>query len=306
MRDFNETNATEAVLSRMSGAGDARFRTVMSSVVRHLHAVAREVEPTPAEWAAAIAFLTETGKMCDDKRQEFILLSDTLGVSMLLDAIWNRKPAGATESTVLGPFHVAGAPVRKNGANICLDGKGEPCVVSGRVLDPAGKPIAGASLDVWQTNDEGFYDVQQPDDQPEMNLRGRFASDRDGAFWFRSVRPVSYPIPSDGPVGRMLEKMGRHPWRPAHIHFIVSAAGFEPVTTHLFAEGDAYLESDAVFGVKDSLVKEFVRDDSAAAAKRWKVPAPFWRVSHDFSLAPAAVKTGKSTKAGKAVKAGRR
>lgn len=288
MRDFNENNATEAVVARMAGAKDARFREVMSCVVRHLHAVAREVEPAPEEWMAAIQFLTETGKMCDDKRQEFILLSDTLGVSMLLDAIWNRKPAGATESTVLGPFHVAGAPPRENGANICLDGGGQPCVVSGRVVSACGAPIAGAELDVWQTNGEGFYDVQQPDAQPEMNLRGRFTTDADGAFWFRSIRPVSYPIPSDGPVGRMLEKMGRHPWRPAHIHFIVSARGFAPVTTHLFVEGDPYLESDAVFGVKDSLVKEFIRDESAESAAKWQVDAPFWRVSHDFALVPAA------------------
>ena len=287
MRDFNEENATEAVLQRMAGAEDVRFREVMACVVHHLHAVAREVEPTPAEWMAAIEFLTATGQMCDDKRQEFILLSDTLGVSMLLDAIWHRKPGGATESTVLGPFHVDGAPARENGANICLDNKGEACVISGRVLDTDGAPIAGASLDVWQTNDEGFYDVQQPQEQPEMNLRGRFTADGDGKFWFRTVRPVSYPIPSDGPVGQMLSKMGRHPWRPAHVHFIVSAPGFESVTTHLFAEGDEYLESDAVFGVKDSLVKAFVRDDSEAEAARRQVAAPFWRMSHDFVLVPA-------------------
>lgn len=290
-RDFNEENATEAVLERMAHAKDARFREVMSSVVRHLHAVAREVEPTPEEWMAAIQFLTATGKMCDDKRQEFILLSDTLGLSMLLDAIWHRKPAGATESTVLGPFHVAGAPSRENGDNICLDGKGEPCVMSGRVLSADGKPLAGASLDVWQTNDDGFYDVQQPDEQPGMNLRGRFTSDAEGKFWFRTVRPVSYPIPDDGPVGRMLKKMGRHPWRPAHVHFIVSMPAFETVTTHLFVEGDEYLESDAVFGVKGSLIKEFVRDESDVEAKKWGVSAPFWRTEHDFVLAAAGAQS---------------
>jgi len=284
-RDFNEETATDAVLARMVGAKDGRFREVMESVVRHLHAVAREVEPTPEEWMAAVQFLTATGKICDDKRQEFILLSDTLGLSMLLDAIWHRKPAGATESTVLGPFYVHGAPPRENGDNICLDNKGEPCVFSGRVLDVNGAPLPGAVLDVWQTNDEGYYDVQQPGEQPDMNLRGRFTTDADGAFWFRSVRPVSYPIPADGPVGKMLKQMGRHPWRPAHIHFIVSAKGYSPVTTHLFVEGDEYLESDAVFGVKGSLIKEFTQNESADAAKELAVSAPFWQVSHDFVLA---------------------
>ena len=224
MRDFNEHTATAAVLERMSGCSDARLKQIMTSVVTHLHAVVREVEPTMDEWMAAIRFLTETGQKCDDKRQEFILLSDTLGVSMLVDAINNRKPSGATESTVLGPFHVAGAPKKAMGDTISLDGKGDPAYVSGRVVDQGGKPIAGALLDVWQTSSDGAYDVQDPS-QPEMNLRGLFTTGADGRFFFRTVKPKHYSIPTDGPVGKMLIALGRHPMRPAHIHFIVGAPG---------------------------------------------------------------------------------
>jgi protocatechuate 3,4-dioxygenase beta subunit len=258
----------------------------MTCVVRHLHAVVREVEPTPEEWMSAIRFLTETGQICDDRRQEYILLSDTLGVSMLVDAINHRSSGDTTESTVLGPFHVAGAALLKHGADICKDGRGEPTVVRGRVLDPDGGPIAGAVLDVWQTNGDGFYEVQQPGEQPEMNLRGRFETDADGRFWFRTVKPVSYPIPTDGPVGQLLRNLGRHPYRPAHIHFIVSAPGFESVTTHLFVEGDPYLDSDAVFGVKASLIVPFTRSESAEDARRLGVSAPFYLVDYDFRLAP--------------------
>ena len=288
MRDFNEQNATEAVLARLDGCPDARLKEVMTSVVRHLHAVVREVEPSPDEWLAAIRFLTRTGQICDERRQEFILLSDTLGVSMLVDAIHHREPAGCTESTVLGPFHVEGAAEIPHGGNLCRDGKGAPTVVAGRVLDPGGAPIAGAALDVWQTNGEGFYDTQQPDLQPEMNLRGKLTTDAKGRFWFRTIRPVSYPIPTDGPVGQLLDRLGRHPYRPAHIHFIVSAPGFESVTTHLFVEGDPYLDSDAVFGVKESLIVPFVRNESAADAERLGVAAPFYRVEHEFGLKRAA------------------
>jgi catechol 1,2-dioxygenase len=283
MRDFNENTATAAVIERMAGAKDARFKEIMTSVVTHLHAAIREVEPTLDEWMAAIQFLTATGHKSDDKRQEFILLSDTLGVSMLVDAINNRKPSGATESTVLGPFHVAGAPERKMGDSISLDGKGDPAFVSGRVVDQEGKPIEGALLDVWQTSSDGFYDIQDPN-QPEMNLRGLFKTGKDGRFWFRTVKPSSYPIPTDGPVGKMLLAMGRHPMRPAHIHFIVGAAGFEPVTTHIFVEGDEYLDSDAVFGVKDSLIEPFAKTDDATEAKRLGLPNPFYKAEHTFAL----------------------
>ena len=195
----------------------------MTSLVKHLHAFIKEVEPTNEEWMEGIQFLTKTGHMCTDWRQEFILLSDTLGVSMLVETINNRKPSGATETTVLGPFHVADAPRYPNGANICLDGKGEPIVITGRVTDTDGKPIKGALLDVWQANDDGFYDVQQKGIQPDMNLRGIFTTDADGRYWFRSVKPRFYPIPDDGTVGKMLKALGRHPYRPAHVHFIVGA-----------------------------------------------------------------------------------
>jgi catechol 1,2-dioxygenase len=286
MRDFNEDTATDAVLARLSGARDARFKEIMTSVIRHLHAVVREVEPTQDEWMAAIRFLTATGQKCDDKRQEFILLSDTLGVSMLVDAINNRKPSGATESTVLGPFHVEGAPKKAMGDTISLDGKGDAAFVSGRVVDEEGKPIGGAFLDVWQTSSEGAYDIQDPN-QPEMNLRGVFVTGPDGRFWFRTVKPSSYPIPTDGPVGQMLLAMGRHPMRPAHIHFIVGAPGYESVTTHMFVEGDAYLDSDAVFGVKDSLVEPFVLRDDPAEAKRLGLGNPFYTAGHEFRLVKA-------------------
>ena len=285
MKTFNENNATEAVLSRMDQCEDPRLKQIMASIVKHLHAVVRETEPTMAEWMQAIQFLTATGQICDDKRQEWILLSDTLGVSMLVDAINNRKPSGATESTVLGPFHVDGAPEMANGSSISRDGKGQPCVVRGRVLDLEGKPIGGARLDIWQTSDDGFYDVQQPDLQPAMNLRGVFRTDADGGYTLRTVTPCAYPIPTDGPVGQLLEGLGRHPYRPAHIHFIVAADGFDPVTTHIFVAADPYLGSDAVFGVKDSLIEPFVLVDDPAECARFGMTGPFHLVERDFVLA---------------------
>jgi catechol 1,2-dioxygenase len=285
MRDFNEDTATAAVLERMSGCTDARLKEIMTSVVTHLHAVVREVEPTLDEWMAAIRFLTETGQKCDDKRQEYILLSDTLGVSMLVDAVNHRKPSGATESTVLGPFFVAGAPRKAMGDTIAGEKDGQPVYVSGRVLDPAGRPIAGAVLDVWQASSDGYYDIQDPR-QTGMNLRGQFTTAADGRFFFRTVKPSFYPVPTDGPVGRMLVALGRHPMRPAHIHFIVGAPGFEPVTTHMFVAGDEYLDSDAVFGVKDSLIVDFVAEDDPSEAKRLGLRNPFSTAAHDFILVP--------------------
>ncbi len=284
MRNLSESNLTDAVLAKLEGASDARFKQVMTSLIRHLHAFVREVELTEAEWFAGIQFLTATGQKCDDKRQEYILLSDTLGVSMLVDAINHRKPSGATESTVLGPFYVPGAPELPLGANLAEGLSGEKAYFAGRVLTPEGKPIAGATLDVWSTDNEGWYDVQLQG-QP-MRARGRIKTDGQGCYAFWTVKPVSYPIPTDGPVGQMLLKMGRHPYRPAHTHMILSAPGYEPVTTHVFVEGDPYLESDAVFAVKNSLVVAFQRHEPGTAPDGKRMDKPYYTVAYDFGLVP--------------------
>lgn len=283
---FTEENSVEVVTSRNAGAKDARLKQVMEVVTRKLHEAVKELEPTQDEWMDAILFLTRTGHTCTDWRQEFILLSDVLGVSMLVDAINNRKPSGASESTVLGPFHVADAPELPMGANICLDQKGEHMVISGRILDTDGKPIEDAVLDVWQANDEGFYDVQQKGIQPDFNLRGVFRTGQDGRYWFRAVKPKYYPIPDDGPVGHLLDALGRHPYRPAHLHYIIKADGFETLTTHIFDPDDPYIHSDAVFGVKESLLAEFRLTDDPARAKQLEFEGAFWQVEHDFVLAP--------------------
>jgi catechol 1,2-dioxygenase len=225
--------------------------------------------------------------MCNEWRQEFILLSDVLGVSMLVDAINNRKPSGASESTVLGPFHVADAPELPMGANICRDSKGEDMVISGRILDTKGRPIADAVIDVWQANDEGFYDVQQKGIQPDFNLRGIFRTGQDGHYWFRAVKPKYYPIPDDGPVGQLLGRLGRHPYRPAHLHYIIKANGFETLTTHIFDPDDPYIHSDAVFGVKESLLATFRKIHDPERAGALGFAGDFWDVEHDFVLAPA-------------------
>jgi protocatechuate 3,4-dioxygenase beta subunit len=282
---------TSEALKRLGGMKSRRMKQIATGMIRHLHDFVREVRPTPEEWMEAIQFLTATGHKSDGNRQEFILLSDVLGVSMLVDAVNHGSLRGATESTVLGPFHVDGAPFLALGANISKARGGQPAVVSGYVRSAAGKPIKGAVLDIWQTAANGLYNVQDPR-QPEMNLRGKFRSDAKGRFEFRTIKPVSYPVPTDGPVGKLLKQMGRHPFRPAHIHFIITAKGYEPLTTHLFARGDAYLKSDAVFGVKPSLIVDFKPSHSAAEAKKLGVKAPFCTVRYDFGLKP--VKRGRS------------
>lgn len=286
MRNAPEAVLTQAVLAKLEGAGDARFKIVMSSLVRHLHAFIGETALTEQEWRTAIDFLTATGHRCDAKRQEFILLSDTLGVSMLVDAINHRKPDGATQTTVLGPFYASGARDMPMWADIAGDAPGEAAYVSGRVLDVAGNPIAGALLDVWQTDGEGFYDAQRPGGKAHY-ARGKFTTAADGRYGFRTVKPVSYPVPTDGPVGRMLLGMGRHPYRPAHLHVIASAPGYERVATHLFVKGDPYLDSDAVFGVKPSLIVAFEAHAPGSAPDGKKSAVSFFTAEFDFRLVRA-------------------
>lgn len=287
MRNFDESNITEAVRDRVSAAPDPRARAISDALVRHLHAFVREIEPTFAEWEAAIGFLTQTGHMCDDKRQEFILLSDTLGVSMLVDAINHRMPEGATESTVLGPFFVAAAPELPLGTDISPGVAGEPMFISGRVSDPEGRPIAGAVIDTWHSDDDGYYDVQKLDEHGHFAMRARFRTDADGRFHYRTIKPAAYPIPHDGPVGRMLEAQGRHPWRPAHVHFMIAAPGYETLVTHVFEAGDRYLDSDSVFGVKQSLIREWPQHPAGTAPDGTAVDQPFATLSYDFGLKPA-------------------
>ncbi len=284
---FTEATSADVVVGRNRKATDLRLAEVMEVITRHLHAAVKEIEPTQAEWLGAIKFLTRTGHMCNDWRQEFILLSDVLGVSMLVDAINNRKPTGASESTVLGPFHVADAPELDMGSDICLDQKGEPMLVLGRVLDTAGNLLSGVKIDVWQANDEGFYDVQQKGIQPDFNLRGVFRTGPDGAYHFKGVKPKYYPIPADGPVGQLLARLGRHPYRPAHLHYILEAKGFETLITHIFDPDDPYIASDAVFGVKESLLARFERVTDQAEIIAQGFNRPFYRVVHDFVLARA-------------------
>jgi hydroxyquinol 1,2-dioxygenase len=283
-RDFNELSITDAVIDRFAATPDARLKQILNSLVRHAHDFVRDVELTQDEWLAAIMFLTRTGHMSDDKRQEFILLSDTLGISMLVDAINHRQPEGATETTVLGPFYVQNPPVKEHGGDISAGLSGVPLFVSGTVASSDGTPLGGAFVDVWQSDDDGFYDVQKPGDDPQ--LRARFIADTNGRFSFWTIAPKYYPIPDDGPVGDMLKATKRHPYRPAHIHFMIAHGGFETLVTHLFVDGDPYLDSDAVFGVKQSLIVDLTDESGPAPGKPL---AGGWKsLDHHFGLKPKA------------------
>lgn len=276
---------TRQVLASFDATPDARLREVMQALVGHLHAFITEVGLSEQEWAQAIGVLTATGHITDERRQEFILWSDTLGVSMLVDALSHRAPPGATESTVLGPFYVAGSPVRPYGADIAEQEAGVPAWVHGRVLDLDGRPIAGAELNVWQNGDNRLYAVQD-DGAPDDHLRGRFRTDADGRFAFLAVRPVPYPIPDDGPVGRMLAATGRHPWRPAHVHVVVRAQGFRSVATHIFDQASEYLDRDTVFAVKPTLLREFRARDAQDPERPEGVEEPWVSLELDMVLAP--------------------
>ncbi|MEJ0011655.1 MAG: intradiol ring-cleavage dioxygenase [Bauldia sp.] len=281
-RDFNEDSITEAVIARFKDTPNPRLKRIIDSLVRHAHDFVRDVELTQDEWFAAIMFLTRTGHMSDDKRQEFILLSDTLGISMLVDAINHRQPAGATETTVLGPFYVQDPPVKPNGADITAGLEGTPLYVTGTVTAPNGAKLPGAIVDIWQADDDGFYDVQKHTDDP--SLRARLIADKDGRFAFWTIAPKYYPIPDDGPVGEMLKATKRHPYRPAHIHFMIAHAGYDTLVTHLFVDGDPYLDSDAVFGVKQSLIVSLAKETGQAPGKPLK--GGWESLDHTFGLKP--------------------
>lgn len=286
--DATGAGISEQALASLRGTADPRLRELLTGLVRHLHDFARETQLTQEEWERAIAFLTATGQACTDTRQEFILLSDVFGLSMLVETVNGHRAPGATEPTVLGPFHMTESPVRALGDDIDLVGGGEPCVVSGRVVSADGTPLPGAVVDVWQADDKGFYDVQQPGVQPPGNGRGLFTADTEGRFWFRTCVPAPYPIPTDGPVGGLLRATGRHPYRPAHIHFIATAEGHTPVTTHIFVAGGDYLDSDAVFAVKESLVQDFAETDDPTLAREFGVANPFRLARFDLVLERAA------------------
>jgi hydroxyquinol 1,2-dioxygenase len=288
MRDFDENNITDAVLESFARTPDARLKQIVSRLTHHLHAFVRDVEPTFDEWLAAIQFLTRTGQMCSPTRQEFILLSDTFGVSMLVDAINHRLPEGATETTVLGPFYVDNAPEFALGADISAGMEGQPLYAEGTIAAADGAPLAGATVDVWQSDDDGFYDVQAPDPS-KLSLRGRFKTDAEGRYRFWSIVPAFYPIPNDGPVGEMLVATGRHPFRPAHVHFMIRAPGCETLVTHVFVPGDRYLDSDAVFGVKNSLVGDFIEKSAGTKAPDGRAMSVPWRhLTYNFGLKRAA------------------
>ena len=298
MSQHQTADITQAVLDRLADSTDPRFKEIISALIRHAHAMVREVDLRPEEWMGAIQFLTRTGQTCDDKRQEFILLSDTLGISMLVVALDQaRRSATAladkaasarpTEATVQGPFYWEGAPELPLGADIGKDMPGEPAYYSGRITDTRGKPLARCCLDVWSGDGEGVYDMQMGE-KAGMRLRARFYTDDDGRYRFWSIKPSYYPVPDDGPVGDMLRKMGRHPNRPGHIHMMVYREGFVPVTTHLFAADSPYLDSDAVFGVRDSLIVPYARHERGAAPDGRMMDKPFHSAQYDFVLAPAA------------------
>jgi hydroxyquinol 1,2-dioxygenase len=282
MRNIDERTITEAVERSFDACPDPRLRTILAALARHLHDFAREVRLTEDEWARGIRFLTESGQKCSSVRQEFILLSDVLGLSMLTIAMNHAKPAGATEATVFGPFYVPDAPACRDGADIARGAPGEPLHVDVRVLAADGRPVADAKVDVWQADDDGLYDVQVEALGQERRTRATLRSDAEGRVRFRTVVPVAYPIPTDGPVGELLGASGRHPWRPAHIHFMIEAPGYQRLVTHLFLDGDRYLDSDAVFGVRSSLIVRLERPAGEPA-----------RLQHDFVLAHQPFETNR-------------
>jgi hydroxyquinol 1,2-dioxygenase len=284
MSEYNQDKLTEEVVAAFAKASDPRLREIMTSLVKHLHAFAREVDLTPDEWLAGMRFLTETGQISTERRPEFILLSDVLGLSMMVVSLAQARASGhtkgaieATEATVEGPFFWPGAPAEAV--------SGEPTLYTGRVTDLDGQPLAGALLDIWSGDGDGKYDVQLSS-EPKMRARGRLRTDAQGRYWFWSIRPTYYPIPDDGPVGVMMRATDRGINRPGHIHMMVSAKDHVPVTTHIFVANSPYLGEDAVFGKRDSLVVDFEKHPPGKAVDGREMKVPYHSASYDFRLAP--------------------
>ncbi len=295
MRNFDEKTITPAVIDRFAKCPDPRTKEISEALVRHLHNFVREIRPTEEEWAYAIDFLTRAGQKCDDKRQEFILLSDVLGVSMLVDAINHPPMKGVTESTVFGPFYVKHPPEFKLGEDLAGKLEGDPMYIEGTVSSVDGTRLAGATIDVWHSDGIGNYDVQQLDKLGGFGGRGVLKTDANGQFRFWTIRPVFYPVPTDGPVGELLRAQARHPFRPAHVHFMFHAPGHERLVTHVFATGDKYIDSDAVFGVKDSLIRTYVKKPAGTAPDGRKLDKPYYYLDFDFVLRPAAARKDRAT-----------
>jgi hydroxyquinol 1,2-dioxygenase len=284
MAYVTEKTLTDVAMKRWSDIPDPRLQQVMKALVKHVHAFVRDIEPTEAEWATAIDFLTRTGQMCNEKRQEFILMSDVLGVSMLVDAINHRRPSGATPSTVEGPFHVPDAPAVANGGNMAANAPGIACFVSGAVRGLSGEPIAGATLDLWQTDGEGYYEAQREGIEGAW-MRGLYRSQGDGSYLIRTVAPIAYTIPMDGTIGELMNRTNISHMRPAHIHFAIKAPGYHGLVTHLFQSGDTYIDTDVVYGVKEPLIVEFKKMPSGSKAPSGEIMnEPFYVVHYDFVL----------------------
>jgi protocatechuate 3,4-dioxygenase beta subunit len=288
MPQFNETDLTAAVVNSFESTPNPRAKFLLQELVKSLHDYVRKTDLTFEEWEYAIDFLTRTGQKCTPIRQEFILLSDVLGVSMLVDAVNHRDREGATQTTVLGPFYVGEHKVTAHGTDISPNNQtGERMFVQSRVTDLKGKPLANVPVDVWHADDDGFYDSQKPNyDEVGASARARFITDDDGRFFFRTILPCSYPIPTDGPVGEMIVQTNRHPMRPAHVHFLVNAKGYEPLITHVFIGGDKYLDSDVVFGVKDDLIAKVEPRTDSAMPDGTKTSGRWHLMTYEFHLKP--------------------
>jgi hydroxyquinol 1,2-dioxygenase len=292
MHGSDADRLTDTVIKTFGGTPDPRLRELTTRLVHHLHAYVKDVKPTFDEWMQAIQFLTRVGQFCAGSRQEFILLSDVLGVSMLVDTVNHELPVGATESTVLGPVYVDNPPTMRLGADIADGLKGQPLYAEGIVRSASGVPLAGAQIDVWQADEEGLYDLQKPSfNVDHTELRARFFTDRDGRFHFRSIVPKFYSIPVDGPVGELVRATKRGVFRPAHLHFMISAPGFETLITHIFVKGDPHLHDDAVFAVKPSLVGDYIAKPAGVEAPDGrKMSEPWFLLKYDFGLKPAVAK----------------